>query len=429
MQARGKLGFVPLVVLASFSFLALLLLLLPDGDIVPVLIYLPVVSLLAVVLYTRGIKPVDSDFPASLFWLAFVAKLMASLAYFWIITDFYGRGDANAYHRQAQDVAELLRHFDFSALRGAVVGSQRSANMVYIIGLMYVFLPSSLPGGSLMFSAVALAGSTFFYRAYRLAFPNSQPDLFRLGIFFLPSILFWTAALGKDVWLFFWSGLVSYGLANYMGQSRLTGLLWVALGLLATSFIRPHTTAFLAIAIGGAYFVSALVVDVNDAQSRLGRRLIAGALVVVMLLFSLRAGADFFGLEDFSAAEVETYYQDLQEHYVYATGGSTYQAASVFDLIGAVQGVVTVLFRPFPWEAHNAPALLSSVESVFWLVVLWFRRQVLWSRVRSWRQEPWIAFLLLYCAIMILALTSLANFGLLARQRVMFLPFFLMLFL
>ena len=297
--------------------------------------------------------------------------------------------------------------------------------MIFLTGLFYTVLPASLPGIFFLFAMLAFTGSVFFYRAYCLAFPDSNPNWFRFGIFFLPSILFWPSSLGKDAWIFFNSGFIAYGLIKYFRQARLSGLLLVGLGLLLISLIRPHITMFLGLAMGSSFLF--YLFDSKSTVRRPEAVLIGGVLVAGLVFFALQSGFEFFGVENFEQEEVETFYNSVQDRYGDASG-SNFQATSVFNPIGAVRGVITVLFRPFPWEAHNLPALVASLESVMLLAILWLRRRVLWSRIRSFRTDPWLAFLVFYTLIMILALTVLSNFGLLARQRVMYLPFFWMLF-
>ena len=89
---------------------------------------------------------------------------------------------------------------------------------------------------------------------------------------------------------------------------------------------------------------------------------------------------------------------------------------------------MTALARPFPWEAHNAQSLLTSLETMIWLAFCWVQRRTFLEKLRSLRSDPFAAFALFYSVITLLALTSIGNFGIIARQRVMALPFLWMLF-
>ena len=75
-------------------------------------------------------------------------------------------------------------------------------------------------------------------------------------------------------------------------------------------------------------------------------------------------------------------YTDVADAYTYrqdatGQGGSGYTPPNMLNT-GAVYGVITVLFRPFPWEAHNGQSLLSAAEGMAWMLWFWLkRRQVL----------------------------------------------------
>jgi hypothetical protein len=425
IQHRPKRDVVPLVIFSGLGFILLLLIIVPAEDMLAMLANLLLVTFLAGRLYTKGIKSIDSEFPASLFWLAFVLKLISSAVNYWFVAEYYGQGDANRYYIYGLYVAEHFAVFDFSVLETFFYASQGTSNMIFMTGLMLTVLPASLSGTFFLFATLAFTGSVFFYRASRLAFPESNPNWFRFGIFFLPSVLYWPAGPGKDAWIFFLSGLVAYGLAKYFRQGRLSGLLLVALGLFLINLVRPHISLFLGLAIGGAFLV--YLFGAKTTLRRPEAIFIGGVLVMGFVYFALQSGFAFIGIEDFAQEEVETFYSTVQGRFSDAKG-SNFQPASVFNPVGAVQGIITVLFRPFPWEAHNLPALVTSIETLMLGGILWLRRRTLWARISSFRTDPWLAFLAIYALVMILGLTILSNFGLLARQRVMVLPFLWMLF-
>ena len=85
-----------------------------------------------------------------------------------------------------------------------------------------------------------------------------------------------------------------------------------------------------------------------------------------------------------------------------------------------------MLLRPFPWEAHNAQALVTSFEGVLLVALAWRGRRSLRTLPRRLK-ESYVLFAVLYSAAFIYAFSSFGNFGILARERVQVLPFVLAL--
>ena len=95
---------------------------------------------------------------------------------------------------------------------------------------------------------------------------------------------------------------------------------------------------------------------------------------------------------------------------------------SPVDLPGAL---VTVLFRPFPWEATNLVILFSSVEGsllVGFIALSWRR----WRQApRLMRRYPYLMLALMAILLFVIAFSTFGNFGLLVRERVMIFPLML----
>ncbi len=87
------------------------------------------------------------------------------------------------------------------------------------------------------------------------------------------------------------------------------------------------------------------------------------------------------------------------------------------------QAFITVLFRPFPWEVHNVPALIQSFDGLILGVFMFFSRGRLFRSFLQQRRNPIIVFAFVLMLMSVIALATLGNFGLLARQRVIVLPF------
>jgi hypothetical protein len=103
-------------------------------------------------------------------------------------------------------------------------------------------------------------------------------------------------------------------------------------------------------------------------------------------------------------------------------GGSEFTAPGLGSPQGIALSVGTVLFRPLPIEADDPQILLAAVESTFLLVLATVRFRWVIAAVKSFRRQPYVAFLAAFLAGGVLILTSVANFGILARQRTLLLP-------
>jgi hypothetical protein len=89
--------------------------------------------------------------------------------------------------------------------------------------------------------------------------------------------------------------------------------------------------------------------------------------------------------------------------------------------------LATVLFRPLPFEAHNAQALIAAVEGLLLLWLTWHYRRSLVIALRSVRDHPFVTMCLAYTVLFCLAFSSFSNFGILTRQRAQVLLAFLVL--
>ncbi len=414
-----------LTLLGLLLFIAVWSLLVPSDEWIPALAYMAFLVLLAKFLYDHVIKPNDPDFSPPLFFFACIVKMLGTLARYWMIKDLYGRGDAMRYHEEGQELAAFFTRLDFSILGDTI--PRGTAAMSHLTGLVYTFLPPSFFGSCLLFAGLSFTGCVFCYHAFQLAFPNANPKLYRILLFFLPSVFFWPSSLGKDAWVFFGSGFVVYGLVKFTRLDQLSGLMVIGIGLLLIGLIRPHIAIFMILSLGVAY-LPFFFRSVRNPQHLLSW-LVGGAISVALGLHVLQSGAEFLqtrGLEDLSEEGLQQYYYQRQS--MDLKGGSSFAPSVVLELGAIIAAPVIVLLRPFPWEAHNPQAIITALESMFWLGIFLYRRKIFLQRLRTIAMDPLVAFALVFCAIMILSLTTMGNFGLLARQRVTVLPFLWILF-
>jgi hypothetical protein len=108
-------------------------------------------------------------------------------------------------------------------------------------------------------------------------------------------------------------------------------------------------------------------------------------------------------------------------------GGSEFDPAIVRSPIDLPLALVTVLYRPFPFEANNLLALAVSIEALFLLCLTLGRLRWIWAAVKGARGQPFLILAIAYVGMFVVAFSSFPNFGLLVRERVQVLPFFLAL--
>jgi hypothetical protein len=352
---------------------------------------------------------------------AFVLKLVAVLARWAVSFGVYdGATDARGYHLAGVALFDAFRAGDFGAHKGSLVST---GFIEFLTGLLYAVIGPTELGGYFFFSFVGFWGLYFFFRAFCVACPEGDPWRYGLLVFLLPSLLFWPSSIGKEAWMTFGLGIASYGAARVLTHRR-RGFVVLALGLAATAMVRPHVSAILAASVFAAFLLRRPP-KLRSITSPLGKLLgivvLGGALVL-----AVGQTEKFFGLDSFNQESVQ---QALQEANTRTDeAGSAYVNTNTdLSIRRFPDAFVSVLFRPFPYEAHNAQALIASLEGavVLALFVVSWRRVV--GAVRSVLRTPYVVLCCCYTVLFVFGFSSFSNFGIVTRQRVQVLPFVLVL--
>jgi hypothetical protein len=360
---------------------------------------------------------------AQLLMLALCLKLFGSVLRYWVAIYVYdGFADALMYHDFGTELAMRFRGGELSTGLDSLSGTDF---IRFLTGLLYTVTGSSVYAGFLLYSWLAFWGMFYLYRAFTLAVAGGDRRGYARLLFFLPSMLYWPSSIGKEAWMLFTLGLAAFGTARLLTGRPWRGLALAGTALWLGALVRPHVTGMAALALVVAYLVA-----------RPPRRL--GALGPVVKLFALVALVAVAGL---LLGKTSSYLLergiDPQEGVTTVLGeserrtgqgGSTFDAPSVMSSPAKLPlAIVTVFFRPFPFEAHNAQVAVTALESTLLLCLLLARRRGVWQALRHPRRRPYVAFVAVYSLLFVIAFSSIANFGILARERTQVLPFFLVL--
>ena len=381
----------------------------------------PVLVMISVPLLIRATRRHGDPGMVRLIVLALVLKLVGALARYAVAFGVYGgSADAASYHEAGKVLAPLYRSGNLSAeITGP--GSLGTRTIKGVTGFVYAIIGPSQLAGFLFFSWLGFWGLYLFYRAFVLAVPQGDARRYALSVFLLPSMLFWPSSIGKEAIITLTLGVTAYGAARLLTRRR-GGLVILALGVAGTALIRSHVAlaVFVAVSVGYIFRRSLGVSPFAPVAKAIGLAVLATISVVV-----LSQVKDELRFESFDVKSVQ---QQLATNQRNTTdGGSQFETTSDGSFASIPGSLITILFRPWPFEANNLQNVIAALEGTV-LAVLFFRsRRRLLAIPRQIRGHPYVIMVLVYTVLFAFAFSTFSNFGIVARQRVQLFPFVLVL--
>ncbi len=359
-----------------------------------------------------------------------VLKLLAAPLYLVVIGAVYGSGDYGLYSQHGAAIAHQWRALHFTASVPSLTGFSTQDNFVsYVAGGVYTVTGVSLLGATLFFSWLSFWGQYLCYRAFRTALPDGDRARYGRLIFLFPSVLFWTAPIGKDAIIFFGLGIAFWGVARVMTRAR-GGYAALALALAVVMAVRPNIALTVFVALVPAFIVGRRPARRGGAASK-----VVGIAVLLVIGSLLVPRAEhFLGVKDLSLTSVNNRLKRVASdtsnagsQNFGATASSTNTPTVIDDPARVPIDIVTVMFRPFPWEAPTTVTLAAALESLFLLGLTASSLRRLLALLGRLGRLPYAAYCLFFVVVFIATFASVGNFGILARERVQALPAFFVL--
>jgi hypothetical protein len=149
----------------------------------------------------------------------------------------------------------------------------------------------------------------------------------------------------------------------------------------------------------------------------------AAAIVLLLVAMSVVATrtADYLGVESLHPSSTQLAFEETRQNT--GAGGTRFSPADAASPIGYPQAAVTILFRPFPFEARRLDQLLTSLEALGLALLMITSLRRLMSVPSRLRVQPYVALSLAYVLVFFFVFSVISNFGILARERTMMLPF------
>ncbi|WP_053084073.1 hypothetical protein [Nostocoides australiense] len=378
------------------------------------MIVVPFVVFLNLVLLGRAAAIEPDLWIRTVFFWGFVLKLLGTLGRYYVAFVVYGgNADAQRYNMVAAFESMWWRSGHFASFGSRSASGTRA--MEVITSAIYVVTGPSPLAAFFVFGSLAFWGAYLLYRAFLLAVPDGNHRRYALLIFALPSMLYWPSGIGKESWLLLWLGVTACGAARFF-QRPGQGIPLLLLGAAGTMVVRPHIAFLL---FGSMLVAQILKPGRRDSDGAFGK--VLGLIVLVPLVWlMLTRSATFLGLDDLTSQALSAEFRTRSE--LATQGGSEFDPTPVTSPLDLPWAIVSVVLRPFPWEAGNPQALIQAAEGVF-LILLAVRSSAGIRRGFSMvRTNAYVAFTAAYTLGFVWAFSGIGNFGILSRQRVLLLP-------
>ena len=350
-----------------------------------------------------------------------LASLLLKVALGWLQlrTAQWGASDQLMYFDQGSRIAATSSTFQEVFTLKQMWGIDSGTEFIIsATAILFKLIGPSMLIATMVFSLVGYWGQYLYYLTFQEVFPRADSRVAALGLFLWPSIVFWSAELGKDALMLFSLGLSSYCIAVLSKRKTSKRFILLGIGSLGAFVVRPHIAALLVISMATSFSLVA-----PTAKAALSPRRLFKVLLLCCFSFSVvYICAQFLQLTDLAEtmSRVDASVRSNQ------LDGSGFNPGAT--LASRVVLAPLLLIRPYPWETNGISATLVSAEGILLLALAFYRQKKLRSLLKISITNGPLAFLVWFVLLNVVLLgIGTSNFGLLARQRVMVLPIIVML--
>ena len=407
----------------------------------------------AIVAHNVYSKNIETRWHYAFYKKALFVRIAFALLFVIVYLFYYNGGDTVYYFKGARSIV-MLAQKNFGAAFRMLIGERteelrslfdrttghptyfRDSNAWAVCRFMvpfYLLGFGSLWGTTLVLTIFMFFAMWDFYKMLCKLYPKESKYM-AIALFFLPSVLFWSAGILKDVWC----------LVAVLQLYKALWLVFFRKRRIVANIFRYIVCAYILISIRPFVFYSALAAtllwlifwQIKTMQNKLIKAaafpviLIASIMGIVIILNAFGSTVEGkYGNFDTMLQHVVVVQNDLTQDYY---GENSFDIgpfdASIPSILSkAPIAIVSGLFRPFLWEGSSVFLKVSALEAA--LIFLFFVYVCIQTRIvgllRIIINDSFLSSLCIF--IVILAFftgLSIANFGALARYRIVYLPFF-----
>ena len=276
----------------------------------------------------------------------------------------------------------------------------------YFTNILKNYIGLSYLGAFLVFNIFGASGLIIIYAVFVRMIEHKKSNQLKMIMYmfiFLPSISFWSSAIGKDAISFL---SVSIILWVAMNTNKRKKYLIVAIFLML--LVRPHIAGFIVV----AYTASVIF----TSEVRQSKKFLYLLLLSPLTLYFINIGLNYAGLSDLS--ETTQYVEDRQN--LHRKGQ---EATITFNSTFAVPiRLLSLLYRPTIFDVNSIFYLFAAIDNSILIYITISFMVALYKNKKSPFHEN-RHFLWIYVFITAISLSLVTyNMGLSLRQKWMFLP-------
>jgi hypothetical protein len=311
----------------------------------------------------------------------------------------------------------IIENYNINA--AAVFKTAENANLCKIASVFNIVCFDSYLGLALIFGLLSFLGCWYIFKTFVNVFPGYEKK-FALLCLYLPSLWFWGTGVVKDSLCLFALGILFYNFFIKQKSNR-KRLILVCLGTYILLVVKSY--------ILFAFIIAAIIAFIIFLFNKSSRTIkIFFCLIIIGILLALNnTFSDIFnGILNNSI----TNSQRFLELY---TQTSEFGDASIIPSLDPtpigffkfiIEGLVTVFFKPFPWQISKPIYLFVIIENLLIYYIVFTKIKL--TNINFGNKSK---LLIYFCFAFFLLLGSIIgisafNFGTISRYRIPALPFF-----
>lgn len=365
---------------------------------------------------TRVAAAEGTPWLVSILTASLILHLLCSPGQIFVVDHFYhGIADWIRYDTQGSKLAPGFRHFDFSLAPGGLRGIVNDGSVSIAAAIVFTLVGTNQLAAFMVFAWLSFLGGIFFFRAFTLTFGGAGARRYAYLIFFLPSLLFWTADVSKEAIMTFSLGLVAYGAAKILAR-RSGGYLVAVIGIALGILIRPNELLLIVAGFTVALMVSSSGTRTRDGFRRVVRLIFFGSVLALSVYLTVHYLHNSGGSLSLNSVQSDNAGNG-------GSGGVSYST----NLLTYPHDIYVILFDPLPFNFHGFGELLAAAENSVILVLIFASWRNLRMVPRAALSRAYVMMCAVYCFAFIYTFAALGNLGLITRERTLLFPFLMVL--